>query len=983
MSEAIKKSDIVQGDPFKEISNDIASTLGSLEQFDKALKSIASTMVNDLGKASAKTVQDIEAINKAEIESEKLLQQKLRTQKLQIDLEAKNQRLKEQQAKAIERAAKATASEVREAEKANSIYTRVDRKLAGMVKTYRDLAIRKELGAKLTAKEQREYDYLQGKIQKYDAALKTVDATMGKHQRNVGNYASGTAQLNFSVTQLAREMPAFANSVQTGFMAISNNLPMFFDEIGRLKTANAELAAAGKPTQSVFKSLAGSLMSTQVLLSVGVTLLTLYGSKLVEWASNLGGVNKAAEENARITKIRNEDAKKSRQYVAEESAEFVGNIMMLKATNAGSAERAKLIKEINEEYGSTIQNLKDEKKFQAQLNAEVNNYIEFQKIRYKLMRNEKLIELNLDKQSKIQSDISKATKEEIRLQKELKKAQEESASAQQQVVTGGGTAGGFGGASTFQASYEENVFKISNALKEQQRIISEGNAELKAAEKRLEQYGIVGLSASQQIEKFGYKVEDSGEKTVKAQKEINTAFKYGNEYVSKYIQLNQELIQIQQGRTITQHKENIDAMLANEVKSAEDTGQAQVDELERVIHEMYVIQAQFIEQQRDFKLKAIEDEYQREKTLRLKALQDERDDLLKGAEGNTDAQAKINANYQVKLTALNKEEETRYKDVQKEKEVVTAETVDKVTGLKQEEYDEINRVNNEIFDAQIDFADKTNATNQKTHDEDMKLIKERYEVIMSVQQSITDAIQYQIDRRIELLQKESDAAAKQQDFLQNLAANGNIYAQQSIAEQIRIQREAQQEQLRLERAKQSVELVSTGLKTFESALSEGKTPAEALASTIVNTQVLTSFLKNLQFYESGTMNAPGGLSVVDEKGAELITDRRGNIKEIGTGKGARFTTLSPGDRVYTATQTSALLNSFEGAATMSQMPKANGAGLGFDTAILTRELKELQNIVANKSESNVHWQSFSSGIAEIVQSKQVGGRKITNRFRVK
>jgi hypothetical protein len=966
MSEAIKKSDIVQGDPFKEISNDIASTLGSLEQFDKALKSIASTMVNDLGKASAKTVQDIEAINKAEIESEKLLQQKLRTQKLQIDLEAKNQRLKEQQAKAIERAAKATASEVREAEKANSIYTRVDRKLAGMVKTYRDLAIRKELGAKLTAKEQREYDYLQGKIQKYDAALKTVDATMGKHQRNVGNYASGTAQLNFSVTQLAREMPAFANSVQTGFMAISNNLPMFFDEIGRLKTANAELAAAGKPTQSTFKALAGSLLSTQVLLSVGVTLITVYGAKLVEMISNLTGVNKASEENAAITKARNEEILKSRKAIADESAEFVGNIMMLKATNKGSKERSDLIKAINKEYGSTIQNLKDEKEFQAQLNAEVNNYIEFQRIRYKLERNEELISGNLQKQSRLRMEIANAEKQNNDLIKQGALNRKESYETDDmgiRVSTGLAYAN-----EELAIQYEKNT-----------KIIEENKKELEAAEKRLTAYGVSSLSAQEQIKKYGYTTE----KTTKTQKEINTAFKDGNEYVSKYIQLNQELIQIQQGRTITQHKENIDAMLANEVKFAEDTGQAQVDELERVIHEMYVIQAQFIEQQRDFKLKAIEDEYQREKTLRLKALQDERDDLLKGAEGNTDAQAKINANYQVKLTALNKEEETRYKDVQKEKEVVTAETVDKVTGLKQEEYDEINRVNNEIIEAQIDFADKTNATNQKTHDEEMKLIKERYEVIMSVQQSITDAIQYQIDRRIELLQKESDAAAKQQDFLQNLAANGNIYAQQSIAEQIRIQREAQQEQLRLERAKQSVELVSTGLKTFESALSEGKTPAEALASTIVNTQVLTSFLKNLQFYESGTMNAPGGLSVVDEKGAELITDRRGNIKEIGTGKGARFTTLSPGDRVYTATQTSALLNSFEGAATMSQMPKASGAGLGFDTAILTRELKELQNIVANKSESNVHWQSFSSGIAEIVQSKQVGGRKITNRFRVK
>jgi len=966
MSEAIKKSDIVQGDPFKEISNDIASTLGSLEQFDKALKSIASTMVNDLGKASAKTVQDIEAINKAEIESEKLLQQKLRTQKLQIDLEAKNQRLKEQQAKAIERAAKATASEVREAEKANSIYTRVDRKLAGMVKTYRDLAIRKELGAKLTAKEQREYDYLQGKIQKYDAALKTVDATMGKHQRNVGNYASGTDQLNFSVTQLAREMPAFANSVQTGFMAISNNLPMFFDEIGKLKTANAELAAAGKPTQSTFKALAGSLLSTQVLLSVGVTLITVYGAKLIELISSLSGVNKASEENAAITKARNEEILKSRKAIADESAEFVGNIMMLKATNKGSKERADLIKAINKEYGSTIKNLKDEKEFQAQLNAEVNNYIEFQRIRYKLERNEELISGNLQKQSRLRMEIANAEKQNNDLIKQGALNRKESYETDDmgiRVSTGLAYAN-----EELAIQYEKNT-----------KIIEENKKELEAAEKRLTAYGVSSLSAQEQIKKYGYTTE----KTTKTQKEINTAFKDGNEYVSKYIQLNQELIQIQQGRTITQHKENIDAMLANEVKFAEDTGQAQVDELERVIHEMYVIQAQFIEQQRDFKLKAIEDEYQREKTLRLKALQDERDDLLKGAEGNTDAQAKINANYQVKLTALNKEEETRYKDVQKEKEVVTAETVDKVTGLKQEEYDEINRVNNEIIDAQIDFADKSNATNQKTHDEEMKLIKERYEVIMSVQQSITDAIQYQIDKRIELLQKESDAAAKQQDFLQNLAANGNIYAQQSIAEQIRIQREAQQEQLRLERAKQSVELVSTGLKTFESALSEGKTPAEALASTIVNTQVLTSFLKNLQFYESGTMNAPGGLSVVDEKGAELITDRRGNIKEIGTGKGARFTTLSPGDRVYTATQTSALLNSFEGAATMSQMPKASGAGLGFDTAILTRELKELQNIVANKSESNVHWQSFSSGIAEIVQSKQVGGRKITNRFRVK
>ena len=946
MSEAIKKSDIIQGNPFGEIANDISATLGELDKFDKTLKSIASTMSNDLSKASKKTVQDIEAINKAEIESEKLMQAKLRTSKLQIELQAKENKMREQAERQAQKQANATAREAREQEKLNSVYSRVDRKLAGMVKTYRDIAIRKELGVKLTAAEERQYTSLQAKIQKYDSALKNVDATMGKHQRNVGNYASGTSQLNFSVTQLAREMPAFANSVQTGFMAISNNLPMFFDEIKRLKQANIELAAAGQPTQNVFKSVASSLLSTQVLLSVGVTLLTLYGGQIVDYISKLVDAGKETDKFAETQKYRNQEMIKSRKYIAEESAEFVGNIMMLKATNKGSKERADLIKKINTEYGSTIKNLSDETAFQAQLNAEVRNYIAFKKEQYKLQRNEELITQNLRNQQKLEADIQRARM---------------NVAAKTSLSTGQALAG-----------QEAELHAAKQALAALEN-------ELASAQKRLEAYGFSNLKATEALKGYNYKTSDA----TKKQKEYNTAFKDGNEYVSKYIDLTQQLIEIQQQRTLKGQQENIDALLANEVKYARETGQAQVDELERIIHEMFVIEQKFIEQQRDYKLKSIEDTYQREKAERKKALDAEKDDLIKGAEGNTAAIEKINTNYQAKLDALNKEEETRYKDVQTEKEVVTQQTTDKVTGLKEQEYSEINRVNDAIIEGQMEFSDKMNGIAQKDHDTEMKLIKERYEIIMGVQQAITDGIQYQIDKRIELLNKESEAAKKQQDFLQNLAANGNIYAQQSIAEQIQIQREAQQEQLRLERAKQSVELISAGLKTFEASLSEGKTPAEALAATVVNTQVLSSFLKNLQFYEKGTMNAPGGLSVVDEKGAELITDKSGNIKEMGTGKGARFTMLSPGDKVYTASQTSSLLNSFDSMGNMSRIPKNAGANNGFETATITRELKALQQIISNKSESNVHWESFSSGIAEIVQTKQKSGVRITNRFRVK
>lgn len=53
------------------------------------------------------------------------------------------------------------------------------------------------------------------------------------------------------------------------------------------------MAATGQPTTSVFKQLAGSIFSVQSLLSIGVTLLTVYGAKMVEW---LQGSQKSEEQ---------------------------------------------------------------------------------------------------------------------------------------------------------------------------------------------------------------------------------------------------------------------------------------------------------------------------------------------------------------------------------------------------------------------------------------------------------------------------------------------------------------------------------------------------------------------------------------------------------------------------------------------------------------------------------------------------------------
>ena len=144
------------------------------------------------------------------------------------------------------------------------------------------------------------------RIQELDKAVKESDASTGRHQRNVGNYASAYDGLGISVQQVAREMPAFANSLNTGFMAISNNLPMLSDEISKTRKRIAELKAEGKEAPSLFSQLASATLNWQTLLTVGVTLLVAFSDKIVGLFTNLKNAIFGIDELGEKQKILNE-----------------------------------------------------------------------------------------------------------------------------------------------------------------------------------------------------------------------------------------------------------------------------------------------------------------------------------------------------------------------------------------------------------------------------------------------------------------------------------------------------------------------------------------------------------------------------------------------------------------------------------------------------------------------------------------------------
>jgi hypothetical protein len=100
-----------------------------------------------------------------------------------------------------------------------------------------------------------------------------------------------------------------------------------------------------------------------------------------------------------------------REAVGAASREYFNLIVKLKATNANSAERSKLIKQINSEYGTTLKNLQDETSFQDQLNFSIKEYIALQVLKVRQQSKAKLEEKAIANLVKAQDELNKFTRE--------------------------------------------------------------------------------------------------------------------------------------------------------------------------------------------------------------------------------------------------------------------------------------------------------------------------------------------------------------------------------------------------------------------------------------------------------------------------------------------------------------------------------------------------------------------------------------------
>lgn len=778
---------------------------------------------------------------------------------------------------------------------AGNYYNKLQAELNNLSFAYKDLATRQQMGANLSRVEAERMAYLEKRIKTLDTTLKGVDGAMGKYSRNVGNYAGSFNPLNNSIAQLGREMPAFANSVQTGFMAISNNLPIFFDAMQNVIAQNKELQAQGQPTKSVLTQLAGALFSFQTLLSVGVTLLTLYGKEIVTWVSSLWGASEALDELNKNQKEFNKAKQDGKKDAISEQTELQKYIRTMRNSNLTMNERLIALEKLRNQYPAYFKNLTDEQMLNGNINK---NYAD--------------LNLALERRAVLQ----KATESNVKNKQRLEdlKVELDSVSKLERAR---------------QRDYEaiKNIENVNpDVLYRSFKLYNDTQKDRLRIERDIIEYQ-KAISSNSKLE------NELKAQTILLEETLNDTKDKGNKVKKKSIELQKEEIGADKfsktwfEQTISGFQKEADAMsYANPMRKVM---------IEQIKLLTLSYQALYGEQKKQ------------------ESVQDPTFGTLEYYE-----KLKASLQEQQKTLATNNPAWEGYKRLIEAVDIDIQKLTGSTKALNETFFDSEAYFKTFVdsFSADSGFSEVFKVMdllnqNFETVEEKAKVvglaISEAFQQAFNTLSTMSDANYQQMYSNLE----------RQRD-VSILFAGESTTAREEIERQYeerrrRIQRQQAESQKRLAMfniAINTAQAIVSALPNIPLSVAIGIIGAAQLA--------LTASQPIPQFYK-GTQNAPEGLAWTDEKGAELHTDKNGKIKDLGSNKGARLKKLEKGDKIYTASQTKKMMDLYGFNQDFNNIMLTNGISTSnfnnnsVNLEPLNARLDRLTSVVANKSEVTI------------------------------
>lgn len=294
----------------------------------------------NIGELNATLAKQEQAIKDLETATKKY-QSAVDSKQRAIDIAERNELLAIQKVIA-EREKAAKQLELSEKQKQQAA-EREEKALAKLNNAYEQLKVQykkaadeaKKLGAEFGVTDARATAAAGGAMKLYNSLL-AVEKSVGQAQRQVGQYNTAAVAMG----QILREMPAFTYSAATGFLAMSNNIPILVDEISKLKAANEALKASGGTAIPIWKTLMSAITSPVGLITIATTAITFLAAKTDIFKSS-------ADEAANSTKRFEDNLKSLNKTIQDLEVNISTGI-------ANETQKAKLLLDVYNDTNTNI-----------------------------------------------------------------------------------------------------------------------------------------------------------------------------------------------------------------------------------------------------------------------------------------------------------------------------------------------------------------------------------------------------------------------------------------------------------------------------------------------------------------------------------------------------------------------------------------------------------------------------------------------------
>lgn len=696
--------------------------------------------------------------------------------------------------------------------------------------------------------------------------MKGMQEATGKHTLSVGDYTKAFNGLSIATQQVLREMPTLANSMQQFFIAISNNVPIFVDNLKAVQKATGSWVTA-------MKGVLSSVFSWQTALLVLLTILPKIAKAISDKRKAIEEENESISKNYDLLKLDAEATRTAYQDVVKHTTQLKVLYRISQDVNRSWGDRIDASKELKVEFKDELANFTAEEIALGKAKTAIDELVSSL-----VAQAEAKAYLN---------EISNLTIKAYDLEKQARKAKADvdTAATNVEIANANRIAGMTQIIGESALAYDQRQIMLLNRVKEAEK-------ELEKATKKYEDLGTAQKNVADEIKDLTDRIDPKAF-SEKYAKNIKDSLDEITDYYWEWAESNAKIIEDEEEREI--------ALNDMKYEKAKDTYEKILDEQKAAgtltaEQEKYLTQIIInLETERQQSRLAIIDKYYKQlwaeisnglDTSIIEEAIDEEDVSISGKYDKMLANISkqiINARESLNNSLVNgsykeaKQEGDILNDLlaqklnkeaeyQKKLLLMRLESADKATRITKEQYDiELATIDENLAKAlnklqgkqrrKVDIMDLLFGLKQtdeygnvfKKLDDDSKAF------ISELINSLNTAMQYMdefMDKRIEMAeiaveaaQKESEAAKTNLDYEMEARANGyanNVdLARREYEEKLAIEQKAVEEKKRLEKVKEGIDtisqissLITSSALIWQSAMAFGIPIGPILAATV-------------------------------------------------------------------------------------------------------------------------------------------------------